>query len=155
MVKAKENDVTEVHIGHAIDKRRTELNISKSEFGRRIGVSQQHVNRILERETMETSKLVKVCHALEYNFFSLFCPTKHHISAQLAAVAIEGEANNIISDSALSAQILSLQTEIEHLKDTINLLKEQKESLNEQIKRLDSNLKDKDVIIALLRDQNQ
>ena len=47
--------VKSVHIGEAIEKRRLELDISKSELGRRIGVSQQHVNRILKRDTMETS----------------------------------------------------------------------------------------------------
>lgn len=40
--------VKSVHIGEAIEKRRVELDISKSELGRRIGVSQQHVNRILK-----------------------------------------------------------------------------------------------------------
>ena len=40
--------VKSVHIGEAIEKRRLELDISKSELGRRIGVCQQHVNRILK-----------------------------------------------------------------------------------------------------------
>ena len=56
-------DIKLVHIGQAIDKRRNELGLSKSELGRRIGVPQQHINRILERETMETSKLAKVSQA--------------------------------------------------------------------------------------------
>ena len=50
--------IQQVHIGQAIDRRRIELGLSKSEFGRKIGVPQQHVNRILERETMETVRLV-------------------------------------------------------------------------------------------------
>lgn len=45
--------------------------MSKSELGRKIGVPQQHINRILERETMETSRLIKVSEALDFNFFSL------------------------------------------------------------------------------------
>ena len=81
-----DNDIKHVHVGQAIDKRRNELGLSKSELGRKIGVPQQHINRILERET-------------------------------------------------------------------IKLLKEQIESLNSQILRLDSNLKDKDVIIELLKDR--
>ena len=56
-------DIKLVHIGQAIDKRRNELGLSKSELGLRIGVPQQHINRILERETMETSKLAKVSQA--------------------------------------------------------------------------------------------
>lgn len=150
-----DNGVKNVHIGHAIEKRRMELGLSKSELGRRIGVPQQHVNRILERDTMETKKLVKVCEVLDYNFFSLFCPTLHHVSAQLAAVSFEGDANNNIGDSSLAVQIIAEQTEVEHLNETIKLLKEHIESLNTQIMRLDANLKDKDSIIELLRERTR
>ena len=66
-------DIKNVHIGEAIEKRRNELGLSKSELGRKIGVPQQHVNRILERETMETKRLIKVSEALGFNFFTLFC----------------------------------------------------------------------------------
>lgn len=67
-----DNDIKHVHVGQAIDKRRNELGLSKSELGRKIGVPQQHINRILERETMETSRLIKVSEALDFNFFSPF-----------------------------------------------------------------------------------
>lgn len=145
--------VSPVHVGHAIENRRKELGIIKSELGRRIGVTQQHVNRILERETMETSKLVKVCEALDFNFFTLFCPVQHQISAYLAAVAVDGNAHNNIGDAELVAQLNKVQSEIENKNETIELLKEQIESLNAQITRLDSNLKDKDAIIELLKER--
>ena len=86
--------IQQVHVGQAIDKRRIELGLSKSEFGRKIGVPQQHVNRILERETMETARLVKVCEALDFNFFALFSPMQNQISAYLAAVTLDGDAHN-------------------------------------------------------------
>ena len=139
-----DNDIKHVHVGQAIDKRRNELGLSKSELGRKIGVPQQHINRILERETMETSRLIKVSEALDFNFFSLFCPKQHHISAHLAAVSLDGNANNLIGDA-----------ELENLRETIKLLKEQIESLNSQILRLDSNLKDKDIIIELLKERRK
>ena len=145
-----DNDIKHVHVGQAIDKRRNELGLSKSELGRKIGVPQQHVNRILERETMETSRLIKVSEALDFNFFSLFCPRQHHISAHLAAVALDGNANNLIGDAELAVQLSS-----ENLRETIKLLKEQIESLNSQILRLDSNLKDKDIIIELLKERRK
>lgn len=94
-----DNDIKHVHVGQAIDKRRNELGLSKSELGRKIGVPQQHINRILERETMETNRLIKVSEALDFNFFSLFCPKQHHISAHLAAVSLDGNANNLIGDA--------------------------------------------------------
>lgn len=147
-------DVKPVHIGQAIDKRRLELGISKSEFGRKIGVPQQHVNRILERETMETTKLIKVCQALDFNFFALFCSMSHQISAYLAAVTLNGNAHNTIGDNELAAQLSKEQAVVESQKETIRLLKEQLDNLNTQINRLDSNLKDKDEIIRLLKERS-
>lgn len=146
-------DIKNVHIGEAIEKRRYELGLSKSELGRKIGVPQQHVNRILERETMETKRLIKVSEALGFNFFTLFCPVQHQISAYLAAVTLDGNAHNIIGDAELASQLAKAQTEIESQRGTIALLKEQVDSLNAQINRLDSNLKDKDAIIELLKER--
>ena len=146
-------DVKYVHVGEAIDRRRNELGLSKSEFARRIGVPQQHVNRILERETMETKRLVRVCEVLDFNFFSLFCRVLHQLSAYLAAVALEGNAHNIIGDAELASQLAQARSETESQKETIKLLKEQIDSLNAQINRLDSNLKDKDAIIELLKER--
>ena len=130
-----------------------ELGLSKSELGRKIGVPQQHVNRILERQTMETKRLIKVSEALGFNFFTLFCPVQHQISAYLAAVTLDGNAHNIIGDAELASQLAKAQTEIESQRGTIALLKEQVDSLNAQINRLDSNLKDKDAIIELLKER--
>lgn len=144
-----------VHVGKAIEKRRNELGLSKSELGRRIGVPQQHVNRILERETMETNRLVKVSEALDFNFFTLFCPVQHQISAYLAAVTLDGDANNSIGDAELTGQLSKAQTEVDNQKETIKLLKEQIDSLNAQITRLDSNLRDKDAIIELLKERRK
>ena len=148
-----DNDIKHVHVGQAIDNRRNELGLSKSELGRKIGVPQQHVNRILERETMETSRLIKVSEALDFNFFSLFCPKQHNISAHLAAVALEGHANLLSVRPVISPS--SEKKETENLRETIKLLKEQIESLNSQILRLDSNLKDKDIIIELLKERRK
>lgn len=146
-------DIKNVHVGEAIEKRHNELGLSKSELGRKIGVPQQHVNRILERETMETKRLIKVSEALGFNFFTLFCPVQHQISAYLAAVTLEGNAHNNIGDAELAAQLTKAQSEVDSQKETIKLLKEQIDSLNAQITRLDSNLKDKDAIIELLKER--
>lgn len=61
-----------INIGLAIEQRINELGISKSEFGRRIGLASQNVKKFLERESIDTSKLVEVCKALDYDFFSLY-----------------------------------------------------------------------------------
>ena len=46
-----------VNIGLSIEQKLNELGISKSEFGRRIGIPQQNVNRILEKPNIDTEKL--------------------------------------------------------------------------------------------------
>lgn len=148
-----EINIRHVHVGAEIEKRRVELGLSKSELGRRIGVPQQHVNRILERETMETSRLVKVSEALDYNFFSLFCSVPQQISAYLAAVSLQGSTNNIIGEAELASQLSKERTEVESQKEAIKLLKEQIANLNLQITRLESHLDDKDRIIKLLEER--
>lgn len=148
-------DLKNIHVGEAIEKRRKELKMSKTEFGRRIGVQQQHVNRILERDTMETAKLVRVSEVLDYNFFSLFCPLKHQVSAYLAAVAFDGDAINQIGDTQLSAEVSKLNGLVEQDKKTIAQLTERIEELKHEIKRLESNLDDKDEIIGLLKERRQ
>lgn len=149
-----EINIKRAHVGAEIEKRRVELGISKSELGRRIGVTQQHVNRILERETMETSRLVKVSEALDYNFFSLFCPVPQQISANLAAVSLQGNAHNIIGEAELASQLSKEQAEVESQKEVIKLLREQIGNLNMQITHLESHLKDKERIIKLLEERS-
>ena len=61
--------IKRINIGLAIEHRLGELGMTKSEFGRKIGIPQQNVNRILDRPSIDTDKLVAVGEALEYNFF--------------------------------------------------------------------------------------
>ena len=64
--------IRSVNIGEEILSRLNQMNVSKSEFGRLIGIPQQNVNRILERKSIDTEKLIKICSALKFNFFSLY-----------------------------------------------------------------------------------
>ena len=63
---------TSVHIGREIESRVNQLRLSKTEFGKRIGMPQQNVNRLFERASIDTEKLVAVSNALEFNFFDLY-----------------------------------------------------------------------------------
>mgnify|MGYP005974832963 CR=1 FL=1 len=148
-----EINIRRIHVGAEIEKRRVELGISKSEFGRRIGVTQQHVNGILARETMDTNRLIKVSEALDYNFFSLFCSVPQQISAYLAAVSVQGNAHNIIGEAELASQLAKERAEVESQKEAVKFLKEQIDSLKLQITHLESHLDDKDRIIKLLEER--
>lgn len=61
-----------INVGLAIEQRINELGITKSEFGRRIGIPNQNVNRVLSRSSIDSDKLVEICNALDYDFFKLF-----------------------------------------------------------------------------------
>ena len=61
--------INKVNIGLTIEQRLNELNMSKAEFGRLIGIPQQNVNRILTRVSIDTDKLIEISEALQYNFF--------------------------------------------------------------------------------------
>lgn len=61
-----------INVGLAIEQRINELGITKSEFGRRIGIPNQNVNRILSKSSIDSDKLVEICNALNYDFFKLF-----------------------------------------------------------------------------------
>lgn len=147
-------ELKEVHIGRAIDKRREELNMSKSEFGRLIKVPQQHVNRIFERETIETAKLVKICRVLDFNFFALYCDFPENVYAFMAAVAMgNGNALNYIGDAALASQIEKQEQKIESMEENKSTLNARIADLKDQIDSLKSQLVDKDELIRVYKNQ--
>lgn len=145
-------ELKEVHIGKAIKERLEVLKMTKTEFGRLIGVPQQHVNRIFERETIETKKLIKICRALDFNFFALFCKFPTNISAYLSAVALgNGDANNNLGETAVLSQLEVMKVKLEKAEGTEKDLRDQISGLKDNVEQLKSNLQDKDEIINLLK----
>ena len=147
-------ELREIHIGAAIKKRLDELEMTKSEFGRLIGVPQQHVNRIFDKESIDTIRLAKICRALDFNFFALFCRFPTNVNAYLAAVALgDGDALNSIGDTALLAQIESQKVKVANLEKTEKDLRDQIAVLQRSVDQLTSQLGDKNEIINLLKNK--
>lgn len=94
-------ELKNIHIGRAIKQRFDELELTKTEFGHRRGVPQQHVNRIFEKDSIDTKRLARVFQAWNFNFFSLYCDCTTSVTAYLSAVSIAGDANNNVGDAAL------------------------------------------------------
>jgi transcriptional regulator with XRE-family HTH domain len=141
--------LNEIHVGQEIKKRLEELHMTKTEFGRQIGVPQQHINRILERETMETKKLVLVSKVLEKNFFALFCDISGiTINSSFSAIGLKnkGSVQNVISDAILAEKYNSALEKIKTLENDVAMLKD----ANAQLK---SQLKDKDELIGLYKNK--
>lgn len=94
--------VERVNIGLSIEQRLNELGMSKSEFGRKIGIPQQNVNRILEKASIDTDKLTSISEALNFNFFDCF----HTIDNGGVAVAGNGTAHHITTNASTDVAVL-------------------------------------------------
>lgn len=121
-----------IHIGHAIQNRLLDLKITKSEFGRLIGVPQQNINRILEKDTIDTGKLILISNVLKCNFFELFCDDKSTIingnSNQLNEMGAHSNINSM-GDAVLLERVKALETLLVEKDERINELKERIEEL--------------------------
>lgn len=83
--------IERVNIGLSIEQKLNELGMSKSEFGRKIGIPQQNVNRILDKTSIDTERLATISEALDYNFFTEFVDD---LSAT-QSVALAGNNNQV------------------------------------------------------------
>lgn len=137
-----------VHIGEEIKKVLDESKMSKTEFGRLIDTPQQHVNRIFEREVIDTGKLVKICRALNVNFFALYCERQSTISAYLSAIALgDGDAQNLIGETAALTELEVRRVKLENSEKTERDLREQIKDLRDNVAQLKKSLEDKEKLI--------
>ena len=130
-----------IKIGREITEVINRLGLSKSEFGRRVGVQQQNVNRLLECHYMATNKLEDICEALDYNFFRLWVddePTT--INAESSAVSV-GSGSATLYNNTQAGAPGDTATELERLR-----------SENEMLRRT---VADKQMIIDLLINKKQ
>lgn len=122
-----------VHIGLAIYEKLQELKMSKTEFGRRIGIPQQNVNRILEKDTIDTGKLIKVSEALKFNFFSLYCEETPRVEVRThgnySPASDSGDVSVVVGDTVLAERVEMLQRLIKEKDERIIELKERIEEL--------------------------
>lgn len=122
--------IKKVHIGHEIANRINQLGISRSEFARRCGMLQQHVKALLDKQSLDTEKLSRICEALDFNFFTLYCDSVSINAYRSAVTTGEGNALNICSD----ASELQVRNEL----------------LAEKVTMLENIISDKDKIIRLM-----
>ncbi|MBI4931000.1 MAG: helix-turn-helix domain-containing protein [Bacteroidetes bacterium] len=102
-----------IHIGNMIKVRMKEMRLSPTEFAKRLGYSLPGTTSIFERQTMQTDVLLKVCKALDYDFF------KHYVSSDL----IQDDGKKVIEDAALQKELDACKTEIADLKKELEYLK--------------------------------
>lgn len=99
-----------VNIGLLIEQKMNELDINKSEMARRSGIANQNINRVLERSSIDTDKLVAISEALDFNFFDCFRTKEEQGTATAdnggVAVAGNGTAHHITTNASADAAVL-------------------------------------------------
>ena len=126
--------LNKVDIGSEIEARINQLGLSKSEFGRKIGIPQQNVNRILEKPSIDTDKLLQICSVLDYNFFALYHDATQHMTVQAinhSAASLSGDAmvlNNGLTtkDTDLAAENAELKRKLIEAQEKIIKLMEER-----------------------------
>lgn len=107
-----------VNIGLLIEQKMNELDINKSEMARRSGIANQNINRVLERSSIDTDKLVAISEALNFNFFDCFRTIEEQgaATADNGGVAVAGNGtahhfttNTSCADAVLQERIKSLE----------------------------------------------
>lgn len=146
-------DIKDVHIGRAIKKRFDELDLTKTEFGHRIGLPQQHINRIFEKDSIDTKRLARISQALDFNFFQLYSTPTTSVTASLSAVSFSGDASNTVGDGALAVQIEVLKQKISDMEEAKVDLKDQIKTLKESNAQMKSQLRDKDELISVYKNK--
>ena len=108
--------IEQVNIGLAIEARLNELKMTKSEFGRRIGIPQQNVNRILEKSSIDTDKLIIISEALGYNFFLKYATVDNTNSIESKIILNKSETD-------INEELIRLRAENDVLRELAGLLK--------------------------------
>lgn len=122
-----------VNIGLLIEQKMKELDITKSEMARRSGIANQNINRVLERSSIDTDKLIAISEALDFNFFDCFRSIEEYstVTADNGGVAVAGNGtahhfttNASCEAAVLQERIMSLETLVDEKERLIKVLME-------------------------------
>lgn len=130
-----------INIGLLIEQKMNELDINKSEMARRSGIANQNINRVLERSSIDTDKLIAISEALDFNFFDCFRSIEDNSIATAdnggVAVAGNGTAHHFTTNASdvavLTERVKSLELALIEKDERISEFKERIEELKERI----------------------
>jgi DNA-binding Xre family transcriptional regulator len=114
------------NIGLVIEQKINELGITKSELARRINIPNQNINRLLEKSSIDTDKLILICEALDYDFFSCFKSGNENYNRAIAngnsSVAAVNSQVSLESETILKERVKNLEQIIAEKERLINVL---------------------------------
>jgi DNA-binding Xre family transcriptional regulator len=67
----------DINIGLLVKQRAKELRIGPTELGVKINTSKQNVYGIYKRKSIDTQLLIKLCNALNFDFFQVYSQNLH------------------------------------------------------------------------------
>jgi transcriptional regulator with XRE-family HTH domain len=116
-----------IHIGKLIKERAKIRRLSQEMIGKKINTTKQNVGNIFRRKSIDTELLLKICEALEYNFFEHYYneePLKSMRNEEL--LRLQDTVKKLNAELTLkneSINTLNYMTEVQ--KENINFWKEE------------------------------
>ncbi len=107
-----------MHIGKKIQEAVKRSGLSVTEFASKINYSRRNIYSIFDKQSIDTSLLVKISEVLEHDFFTHYSADSKRTSKALAAEPSGVKAYN-------ENRIREMVKEIEYLKEINTLLKMQ------------------------------
>ena len=105
-----------INIGLLIEQKMNELGVSKAEMARRSGIANQNINRVLERTSIDTDKLIAISEALNFNFFDCFQSNENSTAtADNGGVAIAGNGTAHHFSTSTSSELAVLRERVKSL----------------------------------------
>ncbi len=124
--------IPDIHIGEEIKSRFDKSGLTQKEFGAKIGMPQQNVNRVFNGESIDTKRLVAVSRALNFNFFELFTEIDNrevHTEGDYSPASDSGDVSVVVGDAVLAERVKALETLLAEKNERIAELKERIEEL--------------------------
>lgn len=110
-----------IHIGHIIRDVVKEKGLSVTEFGRRINTHRRNVYDIFERQSVDTSLLIKIGKVLGHDFFSYYYQNSEEEELSLSDTDIEynRKEKSGAKLTTLVEKINSFRKEVKYLKQLV------------------------------------
>lgn len=107
-----------IHIGNLIREKLKEMHLKPADLARKISYSLPGTTRFLQHESMQTKVLLKICRALEYDFFRHYSdiPNEEEVNR------LQGDTGRLEKELEESREkVGALQNEVEYLKKIVAL----------------------------------
>lgn len=110
--------IKKVNIGLLIEQKMNDLNVSKSELSRRCGIANQNINRVFDKTSIDTDKLIAISEALDYNFFKEYvddedppCSVENSVETKgdFSPASLHGDVSVGATDAVLVEKVKSLE----------------------------------------------